>query len=86
MSLPGHAQETAPAPAPADLPEGVAPVSGPRAPLRRRLGTSPVASVKLASGCDRRCSFCAIPSFRGSFISAVPRTCWARPAGSPSRV
>jgi ribosomal protein S12 methylthiotransferase len=50
----------------------VAPASGPRAPLRRRLGTSPVASVKLASGCDRRCSFCAIPSFRGSFISRRP--------------
>ncbi|MEU3192464.1 30S ribosomal protein S12 methylthiotransferase RimO [Streptomyces sp. NPDC006992] len=58
--------------APADLPEGVAPASGPRAPLRRRLGSSPVASVKLASGCDRRCSFCAIPSFRGSFISRRP--------------
>ncbi|MFF4406445.1 30S ribosomal protein S12 methylthiotransferase RimO [Streptomyces sp. NPDC001262] len=70
-ALPGHAQ----APeenAPEDLPEGLAPASGPRAPLRRRLGSSPVASVKLASGCDRRCSFCAIPSFRGSFISRRP--------------
>ena len=28
--------------------------------------------MKLASGCDRRCSFCAIPSFRGSFISRRP--------------
>ncbi|MFH8407368.1 30S ribosomal protein S12 methylthiotransferase RimO [Streptomyces sp. NPDC018019] len=71
VALPGHG-DTEPAPAPADLPEGVAPASGPRAPLRRRLGTSPVASVKLASGCDRRCSFCAIPSFRGSFISRRP--------------
>ncbi|RSS81436.1 30S ribosomal protein S12 methylthiotransferase RimO [Streptomyces sp. WAC06614] len=70
VALPGHAQE--PAAAPADLPEGLAPASGPRAPLRRRLDTSPVASVKLASGCDRRCSFCAIPSFRGSFISRRP--------------
>ncbi|REK90581.1 30S ribosomal protein S12 methylthiotransferase RimO [Streptomyces inhibens] len=68
VALPGHAQDTAPE----DLPEGVAPASGPRAPLRRRLGSSPVASVKLASGCDRRCSFCAIPSFRGSFISRRP--------------
>ncbi|MER8000997.1 30S ribosomal protein S12 methylthiotransferase RimO [Streptomyces sp. NPDC095613] len=58
--------------APADLPAGLAPASGPRAPLRRRLDSSPVASVKLASGCDRRCSFCAIPSFRGSFISRRP--------------
>ncbi|MEU5050594.1 30S ribosomal protein S12 methylthiotransferase RimO [Streptomyces sp. NPDC021096] len=68
VALPGHAQDTPPA----DLPQGVAPASGPRAPLRRRLGASPVASVKLASGCDRRCSFCAIPSFRGSFISRRP--------------
>ncbi|MDT0347295.1 30S ribosomal protein S12 methylthiotransferase RimO [Streptomyces litchfieldiae] len=65
VALPGHG-------AIADLPAGVAPASGPRAPLRRRLGTGPVASVKLASGCDRRCSFCAIPSFRGSFISRRP--------------
>lgn len=70
VALPGHAQE--PEAAPADLPEGLAPASGPRAPLRRRLDKSPVASVKLASGCDRRCSFCAIPSFRGSFISRRP--------------
>ncbi|MDI3405999.1 30S ribosomal protein S12 methylthiotransferase RimO [Streptomyces cavernicola] len=70
VALPGHAQ--VPENAPADLPEGLAPASGPRAPLRRRMGSSPVASVKLASGCDRRCSFCAIPSFRGSFISRRP--------------
>ncbi|NWF29243.1 30S ribosomal protein S12 methylthiotransferase RimO [Streptomyces sp. PKU-EA00015] len=69
VALPGHGDV---APAPEDLPDGVAPVSGPRAPLRRRLGSSPVASVKLASGCDRRCTFCAIPSFRGSFISRRP--------------
>ncbi|MEY6565559.1 30S ribosomal protein S12 methylthiotransferase RimO [Streptomyces sp. PGLac3x] len=70
VALPGHAQE--PAAAPADLPAGLAPASGPRAPRRRRLGASPVAAGKLASGCDRRCSFCAIPSFRGSFISRRP--------------
>lgn len=40
--------------------------------LRRRLDGSPVAPVKLASGCDRRCTFCAIPSFRGSFVSRHP--------------
>ena len=40
--------------------------------LRVRLDGSPVAPVKLASGCDRRCSFCAIPSFRGSFVSRLP--------------
>lgn len=72
VALPGHAQEEPAAAPPEDLPEGIAPASGPRAPLRRRLGSNPVASVKLASGCDRRCSFCAIPSFRGSFISRRP--------------
>ncbi|WP_405868864.1 MULTISPECIES: 30S ribosomal protein S12 methylthiotransferase RimO [unclassified Streptomyces] len=70
VALPGHGP-AAPV-APVDLPEGLAPASGPRAPLRRRLDGAPVASVKLASGCDRRCSFCAIPSFRGSFISRRP--------------
>ena len=39
---------------------------------RIRLGTGPVASVKLATGCDRRCAFCAIPRFRGSFVSRTP--------------
>lgn len=55
----------------ADLPEGIAPASGPR-PLRRRLGGGPVAPIKLASGCDRRCTFCAIPAFRGAFVSRRP--------------
>lgn len=40
--------------------------------LRRRLADSPVAPLKLASGCDRRCAFCAIPSFRGAFVSRPP--------------
>jgi ribosomal protein S12 methylthiotransferase RimO len=40
--------------------------------LRKRLERGPVAPLKLASGCDRRCSFCAIPSFRGSFVSRRP--------------
>jgi MiaB/RimO family radical SAM methylthiotransferase len=31
-----------------------------------------VAPLKIASGCDRRCSFCAIPSFRGAFVSRRP--------------
>lgn len=54
-----------------DLPEGLAPASGPR-PVRRRLGSGPVAPLKLATGCDRRCSFCAIPTFRGAFVSRPP--------------
>jgi ribosomal protein S12 methylthiotransferase len=48
------------------------PASGPRVP-RRRLGTGPMAPVKIASGCDRRCAFCAIPRFRGSFVSRPPQ-------------
>ncbi|MDT4917590.1 MAG: ribosomal protein methylthiotransferase, partial [Pseudonocardiales bacterium] len=44
----------------------------PTAAVRTRLDDAPVAYLKLASGCDRRCSFCAIPSFRGSFVSRPP--------------
>lgn len=40
--------------------------------LRQRLDSSPIAPLKLASGCDRRCSFCAIPRFRGAFVSRTP--------------
>ncbi|MCZ2826837.1 MULTISPECIES: 30S ribosomal protein S12 methylthiotransferase RimO [unclassified Modestobacter] len=40
---------------------------------RKRLASGPSAALKIASGCDRRCAFCAIPTFRGSFVS--------RPAG-----
>ena len=47
------------------------PASGPRV-LRRRLDSSPMAPVKIAAGCDRRCAFCAIPRFRGSFVSRPP--------------
>ncbi|MEV4318821.1 30S ribosomal protein S12 methylthiotransferase RimO [Actinocrispum sp. NPDC049592] len=39
---------------------------------RQRLGGGPIAPVKLASGCDRRCTFCAIPSFRGAYVSRKP--------------
>jgi ribosomal protein S12 methylthiotransferase len=73
--VPGHAM---PGPGPAgpgggitDLPPGAAPASGPRT-IRRRLDGGPVAPLKIASGCDRRCSFCAIPAFRGAFLSRPP--------------
>lgn len=49
------------------------PASGPRFPVRRygrREGPSaPWAYLKIAGGCDRSCTFCAIPSFRGPFRS-----------------
>ena len=64
VSLPGH---------------GWAPTSE-SAVLRRRLDDSPVAPLKIASGCDRRCSFCAIPSFRGSFVSRSPQDVLAEAA------
>ena len=49
------------------------PATGPRFPLRRfGAGPGPAPSwayLKIASGCDRACTFCAIPSFRGRFRS-----------------
>lgn len=67
-SVPGHAGHLLAGP---DLPAGIAPSTGPRS-MRRRLDGGPMAPVKLASGCDRVCSFCAIPTFRGSFLSRRP--------------
>jgi ribosomal protein S12 methylthiotransferase RimO len=64
LAVPGHASST-------DEIGAGAPASGPRT-VRRRLGGGPMAPLKLASGCDRRCSFCAIPAFRGSFVSRRP--------------
>ncbi|MBR5627604.1 MAG: MiaB/RimO family radical SAM methylthiotransferase, partial [Thermoguttaceae bacterium] len=36
---------------------------------RRQLTASHVAYLKIAEGCDRFCSYCAIPSIRGRFVS-----------------
>jgi len=60
VSVPGHF-----GPAPAGIAAG---------PLltRKLLHAGPVAPLKIASGCDRRCTFCAIPAFRGSFVSRAP--------------
>ena len=46
--------------------------TAPEVAPRQRLESGPLAPLKLASGCDRRCTFCAIPSFRGSFVSRRP--------------
>jgi ribosomal protein S12 methylthiotransferase len=62
VSVPGHAASTVDEHTPAHL----------RTVLRHRLDPGPVASLKLASGCDRRCAFCAIPAFRGAFVSRTP--------------
>ncbi len=40
--------------------------------IRERLDGRPWAPLKIASGCDRRCAFCAIPMFRGAFVSRRP--------------
>ena len=58
IAVPGHSP----------LPDGLAPATGPRS-IRRRVGSGPAASLKIASGCDRRCAFCAIPAFRGAYLS-----------------
>ncbi len=63
VAVPGHGSSS-----PRDLPPGIAPASGPPV-IRRRLGNAPWAPLKLASGCDRRCTFCAIPTFRGAYVS-----------------
>ncbi|MDR1266496.1 MAG: 30S ribosomal protein S12 methylthiotransferase RimO [Propionibacteriaceae bacterium] len=44
------------------------PACGPP-PLRWRLDDAPTAPLKIASGCDRRCAFCAIPAIRGGLVS-----------------
>jgi len=69
--VPGHGQAEGPVDGSLDGAVNGAPASGPRV-FRRRLDGGPVAPLKLASGCDRRCAFCAIPSFRGSFVSRRP--------------
>jgi ribosomal protein S12 methylthiotransferase RimO len=70
--VPGHGDGQPPArPANASATAAHAPAHL-RPVLRRRLDSSPVAPLKLASGCDRRCAFCAIPTFRGAFVSRPP--------------
>ncbi|MGD8148497.1 30S ribosomal protein S12 methylthiotransferase RimO [Ornithinimicrobium sp. Y1694] len=69
VALPGHQQRLREEEQ--ELAE-TAPASGPRV-VRARLGERPWAPLKIASGCDRRCSFCAIPMFRGSFVSRDPQ-------------
>ena len=71
--LPITPAERQPAQRPAPAEEPAAPWTGPGGGVfRRRLSGGVVAPLKIASGCDRRCSFCAIPSFRGAFVSRRP--------------
>ncbi len=52
--------------APADVPAGPARTLFTAADPRVRLGPAWTAYVKIAEGCDQRCAFCAIPTFRGA--------------------
>jgi len=70
--LPLSPVERAAAVEPAALDIGLPGHAGGPTVLRRRLDGGPAAPLKLASGCDRRCAFCAIPSFRGAFVSRRP--------------
>jgi len=65
LAVPGHASARADGDGPAYQPPATKIV-------RERLGTGPWAPLKIASGCDRRCAFCAIPAFRGAFVSRPP--------------
>jgi len=75
LAIPGHstASESPPHRA-ADHAQAfpAAPDATPWRSHRRRLTKGPSAALKIASGCDRRCSFCAIPRFRGSYVSRAP--------------
>jgi ribosomal protein S12 methylthiotransferase len=64
-AVPGHGEEYAAVAASAGEAYGAR-------VLRRRLESGPMAPLKLASGCDRRCAFCAIPAFRGAYLSRRP--------------
>ena len=55
---------------------GRVPAAAPNAagPLRTVQGAS--AYVKISDGCDRFCSFCAIPYIRGRYASQIGRASW----------
>ena len=48
---------------------------------RLRFGRAPWSYVKIAEGCDRGCTFCAIPLMRGKFRSRSPETIQAEIEG-----
>jgi len=61
---PVQRQRSASGPDTDQLPDRLGPTA-----MRTRLDNGPTAALKIASGCDRRCAFCAIPMFRGAFVS-----------------
>ena len=68
----GHIQAHTPKDRRSLLPVSPIDREAPKTPQRQRLDKAPIAPLKIATGCDRRCSFCAIPIFRGSFVSRRP--------------
>jgi ribosomal protein S12 methylthiotransferase len=84
-SLPLLAPEPAPQPAP--QPALRAPDAPPTAAFPvRTVPRGPWAYLKIAGGCDRVCTFCTIPSFRGRFTSRpaeelVAEATWLTQAG-----
>ena len=66
-------QAAPPQAAPAEAtPQAVPLQAVPPGRTRLRLNSAVTAPLKIASGCDRRCTFCAIPAFRGAFVSRRP--------------
>ena len=68
----GHIQAHTPKDRRSLLPIAPSDREAPKAPQRTRLDKAPIAPLKIATGCDRRCAFCAIPIFRGAFVSRRP--------------
>ncbi|MEN9324812.1 MAG: hypothetical protein RL414_566 [Actinomycetota bacterium] len=68
----GHIQAHTPQDRRSLIPISPADRVAPQAPPRARLDRAPIAPLKIATGCDRRCAFCAIPIFRGAFVSRRP--------------
>ena len=68
----GHVQAHTPKDRRSLLPIAPSERTSVKAPQRTRLDTAPISPLKIATGCDRRCAFCAIPIFRGAFVSRRP--------------
>jgi ribosomal protein S12 methylthiotransferase RimO len=68
----GHVEAHTPKDRRSLIPISPAERSAPKAPPRARLDRAPISPLKIATGCDRRCAFCAIPIFRGAFVSRRP--------------
>jgi tRNA-2-methylthio-N6-dimethylallyladenosine synthase len=53
--------------------------------LPARRGSTASAWVSISVGCDNTCTFCIVPSLRGTSRTVGPATCCARSRCSPSR-